>query len=195
MAEKKHHKLTCVFLSKNQTFRKNKQNNAMNLYSLISFDKTQYKLVFFANSFFFLAVKVVRQSVKVYSLSLLRRWDSLHWSAYMRLSNYIYCTLTPSVCRCSTRCYATLPACSHMNTPNSYCHVQFALTHIKAIKKKKNAACFTLVCTTHLDCNEQTLLPDSCNRVKIRTRGNLECKTAFPLLSCARWLLSKQFYM
>lgn len=45
----------------------------------------------------------------------------------MRLSNYIYCTLTPPVCCCGTHGYAV-----QTNAPNSYCHTHFALMHSKA---------------------------------------------------------------
>lgn len=162
MDEKKHHKwLECVSEQKpkEQCSERNKIMSWIYSHSFHLIKHSPSSTSVFAKSFFyFRQLKWSdRQSVKVYSPSSLSRWDSQHWSAHMRLSNYIYCTLTPSVCSCGTRCYAALPACNHTNTPNSYCHIQFALMHMKA----KFAAYFTLVCTTHLDCHEQTVLPDS----------------------------------
>lgn len=103
----------------------------------------------------------------------------------MRLSNYIYCTLTPSVCSCGTCCYAALPACSRTNAQNPYCHVQFALLHLRA---KKN-----LLRTLHWYARRAgTVMSKLCCLIcapKTRTHANSECKNRVSSLARVEFCL------
>lgn len=92
----------------------------------------------------------------------------------MRLSNYIYCTLTPSVCGCETHCTTCMQ-------PNG--HTKFLLvmcTLLRCTAKAKFAANFTLVCTLHSDRLEQP----SCliHASKERKHTNVESTTVFLLV-------------